>query len=149
MNPDIGRIFAAQAFRAAAYGFTSVFLGISLNARGWSSARVGLLLTAVVAGTAAMNLVVGGLADRFGRRNTYAALFLGLGLCGAVFGLTSKPWVLMAVALTGTLSTEVVESGPFTSLEQGMLPSALGDRDPTRARVSPDPRRPAHGRTLA
>jgi len=132
MNPDVRRIFAAQAFRAAAYGFTSVFLGISLEARGWSSARVGLLLTAVVAGTAAMNLLVGTLGDRFGRRRTYAALFLGLALSGTVFGVTTAQWALMAVALTGTLSTDVVESGPFTSLEQGMLPSALGGRDPTR-----------------
>ncbi len=132
MPPDARRIFAAQAFRAAAYGFTSVFLGISLDARGWSSARVGLLLTAVVAGTAAMNLLIGTLGDRFGRRRAYAALFVGLALSGAVFGLTTAQWALMVVALTGTLSTDVVESGPFTSLEQGMLPSALGGRDPTR-----------------
>ena len=132
MSPDIRRIFAAQAFRAAAYGFTSVFLGISLEARGWSSTRVGLLLTAVVAGTALMNLLVGTLGDRFGRRRTYAALFLGLALSGAVFGVTSTQWVLMAVALTGTLSTDVVESGPFTSLEQGMLPSGLAGHDATR-----------------
>ena len=132
MSPDIRRIFAAQAFRAAAYGFTSVFLGISLEARGWSSTRVGLLLTAVVAGTALMNLLVGTLGDRFGRRRTYAALFLGLALSGTVFGVTSAQWVLMAVALTGTLSTDVVESGPFTSLEQGMLPSGLAGHDATR-----------------
>lgn len=132
MSPDIRRIFAAQAFRATAYGFTSVFLGISLEARGWSSTRVGLLLTAVVAGTALMNLLVGTLGDRFGRRRTYAALFLGLALSGSVFGVTSAQWVLMAVALTGTLSTDVVESGPFTSLEQGMLPSGLAGHDATR-----------------
>ena len=35
-------------------------------------------------------------------------------------------------ALTGTLSTDVVESGPFTSLEQAMLPAAAGGHDPTR-----------------
>jgi predicted MFS family arabinose efflux permease len=34
--------------------------------------------------------------------------------------------------LTGTVSTEVVESGPFTSLEQAMLPSAAGPLDATR-----------------
>ena len=32
----------------------------------------------------------------------------------------------------GTLSTDVVESGPFTSLEQAMLPATAGERDPTR-----------------
>jgi predicted MFS family arabinose efflux permease len=39
-----------------------------------------------------------------------------------VFALSgSVVWFVLA-ALTGTLSTEVVESGPFTSLEQAMLP---------------------------
>lgn len=38
----------------------------------------------------------------------------------------------MLVALTGTVSTEVVESGPFTSLEQAMLPNAAEGHDFTR-----------------
>ena len=39
---------------------------------------------------------------------------------------------LVLAALTGTISTDVVESGPFTSLEQAMLPHAAAGRDPTR-----------------
>ena len=39
---------------------------------------------------------------------------------------------MVLAALTGTVSTEVVESGPFTSLEQAMLPSAAEGHDPTR-----------------
>ncbi len=38
----------------------------------------------------------------------------------------------MSSPLTGTVSTDVVESGPFTSLEQAMLPHAAGASDPTR-----------------
>jgi len=56
-----------------------------------------------------------------------------MGLAGTAFALTDEIWLLVVAALTGTVSTEVVESGPFTSLEQAMLPSAAGvDRDPTR-----------------
>src|SRR6266511_2768308 len=40
------------------------------------------------------------------------------------FGLTDRLWLLGLVALLGVLSTEVVESGPFTSLEQAMLAEA-------------------------
>jgi hypothetical protein len=46
MNPDVRRIFLAQALRAFAYGFGAVTLGVSLEAKGWSSERVGLLFTA-------------------------------------------------------------------------------------------------------
>ncbi len=132
MSADVRRILLAQALRASAYGFGSVLLGVSAEARGWSSAQVGLLFTAIVAGTALMSITVGIVGDRIGRRRLYLSLFLGLAAAGAVFGLTGRFWILALVALTGTLSTEVVESGPFTSLEQAMLPAGLDSRARTR-----------------
>jgi len=54
-----------------------------------------------------------------------------MALAGTVFALTAWLPALIAAALTGTISTDVVESGPFTSLEQAMLPHAAGGRDPT------------------
>ena len=83
MNSDIRLILAAQSLRALAYGFGSVLLGVSLEARGWSTVQVGGLLTAVVAGTALMSLAVGTFGERIGRRRWYTALFLGLGASGA------------------------------------------------------------------
>src|SRR5205823_12824469 len=52
------------------------------------------------------------------------------GAAGTVFALTGSLPALILATLTGTVSTDVVESGPFTSLEQAMLPHAT-DRDPT------------------
>src|SRR5919109_1847035 len=46
---------------------------------------------------------------------------------GSVFALTGSLPALLLAALTGTVSTDVVESGPFTSLEQAMLPHSGGD----------------------
>jgi len=132
MNADIRRIFLAQGLRALAYGFGSVLLGVSLQAKGWSSTQVGALFTAIVAGSAVMSLLIGTFANRIGWRRFYKGLFLGLAASGLVFGLTDQFWILMLVALAGTLSTEVVESGPFTSLEQAMLPSGLENRARTR-----------------
>jgi predicted MFS family arabinose efflux permease len=128
VSSDARRILVAQALRALAYGFVSVLLGIVLEARGWSTVQVGLLLTAIVAGTAIMSVLVGTFGDRIGRRSTYLALFLGLVVAGVAFGLSTQFSLLVAVALTGTLSTEVVESGPFTSLEQAMLPQTVDPR---------------------
>src|SRR6266498_2635458 len=128
---DGRRILAAQALRAAGYGMTSVLLGASLQARGWSSAQVGALLAAILAGTAVVSVLLGRTANRVGRRRWYALLFAGLAGAGVAFGLTTELWVLVAVA--GTLSTDVVESGPFTSLEQAMLPQAALEGRRTRA----------------
>jgi predicted MFS family arabinose efflux permease len=133
MTADGRRVLAAQGLRAFVYGFASVLLGVTLDASGWSTTKVGLLLTAILAGTAFMSVVVGRHAERLGRRRVYAALFVGLALSGLAFGLTTDFAVLAVVALTGTLSTEVVESGPFTSLEQAMLPETVEARRRTRA----------------
>jgi MFS family permease len=126
MTPDARRILVAQGLRAFAYGFGSVLLGVTLEQGGWSSLRVGLLLTAILAGTVVTTVAVGRFGDRIGRRRTYLGLCVGLAGAGVAFGLSEEFWVLALVALTGTLSTEVVESGPFTSLEQAMLPAGLG-----------------------
>jgi predicted MFS family arabinose efflux permease len=132
MTSDGRRILAAQALRAFGYGFTSVLLGVTLDARGWSTTRVGVLLSAVLLGTAMTSIVVALYGERLGRRRVYTALYLLLAVAGAVFSISSDFWVLTAVALTGALSTEVLESGPFTSLEQAMLPDTVAVDKRTR-----------------
>ena len=132
MHRDTRVLLVAQGVRALAYGFSTVLLGGSLAASGFSSAQVGLLLAAVVTGMAVMSIAVGTVADRAGRRRVYAALFVGLAASGLVFALTTALWALCLAALTGTLSTGVAESGPFTSLEQTMLPAGLDPRVATR-----------------
>jgi predicted MFS family arabinose efflux permease len=130
--PDVRRIIAAQGLRAFVYGFGSVLLGVSLKESGWSTARVGILLAAIVAGTALMSVVVGTFGDRIGRRRLYTILYAGLAATGVAFGFSTSLWLLALVALCGTLSTEVNDSGPFTSLEQAMLPSGLAARERVR-----------------
>ena len=121
----------AQALRAFAYGLGSVLIGVSLSRRGFSGAEVGIVLGALLAGVAFTSIAVARTGDRVGRRRWYLGLLATMGIAGAAFALTGSLWLLVLAALTGTVSTEVVESGPFTSLEQAMLPSAAGTRDPT------------------
>src|SRR5439155_886376 len=72
------------------------------------------------------------LGVRIGRRRFSASLFLSLAAAGIVFALTDEFWVLVPVALLGALSTDVVESGPFTSLEQAMLAGGVDNRSRPR-----------------
>jgi MFS family permease len=121
MSMDARRIVAAQGIRAAGYGFTAVLLGALLAARDYTPLRAGVVLGALVAGTAGASLLVGAVADRVGRRRCYVVLFLGLAVAGAAVGAGAAFWVLLVVALTGLLSTDVVDNGPATTLEQTML----------------------------
>ncbi len=118
---DTTKIYVAQGLRAAAYGFATVLLATSLADRGLSRWQVGLVLGAMLAGIAITSLAIGRFADRIGRRRSYAMLFLLLGATGIVFAVTTNVWLLVLAGLTGSLSVEVIESGPFTSIEQAML----------------------------
>jgi predicted MFS family arabinose efflux permease len=128
LTADADRILCAQALRAFAYGFGAVLLGSTLDRSGFSSTEVGVVLAAVVGGTVFSSLAVGRWSDRWGRRRSYVVLYFALAVTGVVFAFSDQVWVLSAVALTGALSTEVVESGPFTSLEQAMLATDLSGR---------------------
>jgi len=132
LSRDARLVLAAQAYRAFGYGFAAVLLGVVLADRHLSGFEVGLVLTSVVAGTAIASVAVARYADNLGRRRCYVGLYLLLAATGIVFAFAQQLWVLVGVALLGALSTEVVESGPFTSLELAMLATELSGRERTR-----------------
>jgi MFS family permease len=118
----LATVLASQALRGLGYGLAAVQLGAVLRGQGLDSTAVGLVLAAVVAGSAAASLALGRWGDRVGRARAYRLLYLAL--AGVVLAADGPAWLLALVALSGALSTEVVESGPFTTLEQVMLASA-------------------------
>jgi MFS family permease len=132
LSPDARRILGVQALRAFAYGLGSVLIGASLAERGFSGLEVGVIFGALLAGSALVSVGLARYADRVGRRRAYLLLLATMGVAGAVFALTGWLPALVLAALTGTVSVDVVESGPFTSLEQAMLPEVAGTTDPTR-----------------
>jgi MFS family permease len=132
LGADARRILLVQALRAFAYGLGSVLIGVTLADLGFSGVQVGLVIGALVAGIALVSILIARFGDRVGRRRWYVGLLVVMAVAGTIFALSGSVWLLVLAALTGTLSTEVVESGPFTSLEQAMLPNAAEGHDPTR-----------------
>ena len=121
---DLRLILGIQAVRAFLYGFGAVILGTSLAASGASDLRVGLVGAARLAGRALSAVVVGIAGDRVGRRRAYAVLLILLGVVGLGYALTDDIWILVLLALFGTMSTDANENGPLTTLEQAMIGQA-------------------------
>jgi predicted MFS family arabinose efflux permease len=121
-----------QGARALAYGLGSVLIGVTLADRGLSNAAVGAVLASLLAGSALVSILLARHADRIGRRRCYRLLLIGMAIAGTVFALTDWLPALLIAGVSGTVSTDVIESGPFTSLEQAMLPHAAGEHGPTR-----------------
>jgi predicted MFS family arabinose efflux permease len=131
LTRDARLILGVQGLRAFAYGLGAVLFGVSLQRAHLSGASVGLVLTALLVGAALTNVVIARYAERIGRRRSYWLLLLVMAVAGSTLALTSWVPALVLVSLSGTISPDVVESGPFTSLEQAMLPRTT-DGDSTR-----------------
>ena len=91
-----------------------------------------MVFAAILLGAAFASVALGRYGDQIGRRTTYRALLVGMAVAGTVFALTQSLPLLVLAALTGTVSTDVVESGPFTSLEQAMLPQTAAPGQTSR-----------------
>ena len=107
-----------------------MLIGVTLARRGLSDTTVGAVLASLLAGTALVSVLIARYGDRVGRRRSYRLLFMMMAAAGTVFALTGWLPALILAGLTGTVSTDVVESGPFTSIEQAMLPHTGGGTTP-------------------
>jgi hypothetical protein len=142
MSRDQRCIIGVQAARAVAYGLGSVLIGETLARRGFSAAAV-RRSRRTPGGDSARLVLLARYGDRIGRRRSYRILLVAMAAAGTVFALTDWLPALVAAALTGTISTDVVESGPFTSLEQAMLHTPSPTRRGSSARTTRSRRSPA------
>ncbi|MGC8510861.1 MAG: MFS transporter [Acidimicrobiales bacterium] len=132
LSPDVRRVLTAQSLRAFAYGFGAIMVGTTLRERHFSAVEVGGVLAAALVGMALASIAIGRYGDRLGRRRCYVALYVALAVTGVAFAFATPLYLLVVVVLSGALSTDVVESGPFTSLEQAMIATDLAGRSRLR-----------------
>ena len=108
MSRDQRFIIGVQAARAVAYGLGSVLIGETLARRGFSATAAAGVLAALLAGTALVSVLLARYGDGIGRRRSYRILLVAMAAAGTVFALTDWLPALVAAALTGTISTNVV-----------------------------------------
>ena len=124
---------AAKVFRGFAFGLNSVVLGLYLAALQLPGEVIGLVLSAALAGTLALTLVIALWGDRIGRRRL---LIIGSGLMGlaAVIPLVgANPVLLVLIGLTGMVAVTSSESTGLQSVDQAVLPQTVPGRQRTSA----------------
>jgi predicted MFS family arabinose efflux permease len=128
VRENLNTVLIIQGLRAGLYGFGAVVIGEVLASRGYSPFVVGLLLTSLLAGMGISSLLVGVIGPRLSSRALYVGLLLVMGLSGLVFSITAWLPALVIAGLTGTISTDPNESGPITTVEQGLIGRADAER---------------------
>ena len=122
VSPDGRRLLLARVLRTFAYGYLAVVLGVYLDRLGLDPARIGVVLTAAIAGSAAMTIGWSLFADRYGRRRTISTMAVLMVLGGLAFAFTDSFAVLVLAGFTGTISATSSEVGVFQTIDQAMLP---------------------------
>lgn len=131
LSGDGWLLFVTAGVRTFAYGFVSVMLGLYLAAQGLEAGTIGWIFTAALVGGAVMTAILAGVADRLGRRRLLivgAALMM---LAGASFALLANPLLLGIAAILGTMSPSGKDIGPFSSVEQAVIPRTTKDEHRT------------------
>jgi MFS family permease len=99
-----------------------VVLAVYMGRLGLDTVQVGVVVSAAIAGSAAMTIVWALAADRVGRRRTVATMAALMVVGGLLFAFGSSFPVLLLGAFTGTISATSSELGAFLTVEQAILP---------------------------
>ena len=125
-------VLAAKAVRTFGFGWLSVVLALYLARRGFSSAEIGAVFTSTMVEDALLTMLLSAMAARIGpvRVMVFTAPLIAVG--GIILALANAKWLLLVGAVLGTLSPTGQEAGPFTAMEQALLPGAVRSGSTTR-----------------
>lgn len=119
------RVFVAKAVRVFVFGVVSVVTPVYLDIIGYSPFLVGVAVAVMIGGNAASNVLLFYFEDRIGRRRFLTLFSLLMLVSGLVlFSSTSFSFILFACFI-GNISTTGTETGPFQSVEAGVLPKLV------------------------
>jgi MFS family permease len=119
------RLMAAKVFRGFAFGLNAVALGLYLASLELSGQVIGLVLSAALAGTLGLTLIIALWGDRIGRRRLLV-IGSGLMLLSAVIPLVgANPVLLGLIGLSGMVAVNSSESTGLQSVDQAAIPQTV------------------------
>jgi MFS family permease len=122
---DATILLEARAIRAFGDGFVSVLLPLHLARLGLNTARIGLVVTATLVGSAALTLTIGLVAYRLGRRSLLLRASALMVATGLGFAFVNDFWPMLIVAFVGTLNPSSGDVSIFLPTEQALLPRTI------------------------
>jgi MFS family permease len=122
-----------RTIRSFCFGLNSVALGLYLSALELTDVEIGLILSAALAGTLLLTLVVALYGDRIGRRRLLVA---GSALMASALFIPligDAPLILALIASTGMVAVNANESTGLQTVDQALLPQSAPDDQRTAA----------------
>jgi MFS family permease len=118
---DLRWLFGGNAARMFGYGILDVMFALYLVEMGLDTLHVGVVISATLLGSAALNFLVPRLTLRYGRRGTLLLLSTIMA-ASAVLILTTSSWLLLILAgASGTLNFTGATNTGFGAVDQTVL----------------------------
>ena len=125
MSRDLLVVLTARGLRAVAFGYSSVLIGVFLEARGLGPFLVGMALTVALIGSASLGILASWLARWMGRRRLLALSGVLMAVTGLDLALAHQTVLLAAAGITGMLGTGSFDIGTFAGLEQAVVADSV------------------------
>lgn len=135
LNRDLAWLFVLRVLRSIPQGYLGILLPLYLVALGYRAVALGTLLAFSAIVAAGVSMLVGVLADRFGRKNCLAAIsvMLALGAIGFAFA-RSFTWLVVFASLGSIGRGGALAGGawgPFYPAVQPLVAEASTDYNRT------------------
>jgi MFS family permease len=130
-TPDAVRLLWTRSLRGFADGVVSVLLADYLIRLGFTPVQVGVVVTATLAGSAALTIAVGLSAHRLERRLLLVASSALMLFTGLLFAGLRGFWPIVVTAFVGTLNPSAGDVSVFLPTEQAVLAETVRARERT------------------
>lgn len=118
---ELRTVITARLLRGFVDGIVSVLLATYLTGLGFSPFQVGAVVTGTLIGSAGLTLAVGLFTQGRSHRSVLLAASVLMALTGVGFAAAGTFWVVMLVAVVGTLNPTVGDVSVFLPTEQAYV----------------------------
>lgn len=132
-NRDLRLLLGARAVRAFGDGYVSLLLPFYLKALGFSAFEIGAIATGTLFGSGLATLAVGHVAHRIAQRKLLMFACVLMTATGLGFAAFTDFWILLAIAVVGTLNPSSGDVSVFLPLEHAKLSEAIERQSRTAA----------------
>ena len=131
MTRDGVKLTTTRGMRGFVDGIVSVSLSAYLTVLGYSGVKIGLLVAAMLLGSAALTLLTGTAGHRYRRRTLLLAGGILMITSGVTFATTTVFAVLLIVGAIGTINPTSGDVSIFLPMEQSLLTATAPDQQRT------------------
>ncbi len=124
-NRDLRLLLGARAVRAFGDGYVSLLLPFYLKTLGFSALEIGAIATGTLLGSGLATLAIGQVAHRIAQRKLLMFACVLMTATGLSFAAFTGFWILLTIAVVGTLNLSSGDVSIFLPLEHAKLSEAI------------------------